>query len=184
MNPHHPSGHRSANTADTEASAEASHHDDGRTALARAITAVTRYRALAPDVFYHEPGTQDPRRRAMAEAYIAGAMGVAPDHVTITDDPARRYGPDQQEGVLISLTDPDTGRRWRFIPDLYGHGLVLLDSCPACRAPSAPRVYLANQRDLDGYLGSDPDDLDGMPLETNGDPAHRQTCRFAPPDTP
>lgn len=87
-----PQDHDILDVAYAEGAADANPHD-GRGVLARAITAATRYRALAPDVFdCRGPRTQDLGRRAVAEAYIAGAMGVAVDHVTITDDPIHRYG--------------------------------------------------------------------------------------------
>lgn len=141
--------------------------------------------ALDPDVFDRRrllPGAQQYHRRMMARAWIAGAMGVAIEHVAIVGDADRRYEEDQRKGVLVIIADPDTdtGRRWRFIPGFEGYGWLLLGACPVCRAPWVPLAYITNQRDLDSYLSRDRDDTVGTPLETDSDPAHYHTCPYGP----
>lgn len=147
----------------------------------RARAAAATCRAADSDGFAarHADWAEWARRAATARA-IAVALGVPVGHVTVTDDPDRRYGP--VPGDLITVTDPATSRAWRFIPDPPpggGQGWLLLGPCGGCEA-SVPVATIATLADLGDELG---DPLEHIPPECDGDPAHQPGCPHAPLET-
>ena len=122
----------------------------------RAVHAAHAHRAADPDGFHHRHDDPDQwnrwTRRARVARTIAAALQVGVDGVLVTDDPHRQYrtrtGPGP--GDLITITDPVTGRAWRFIPDFTtpGDGWLLLDRCPGCDAevPVHPRRHVGRSR--------------------------------------
>lgn len=149
----------------------------------RATLAAHRARETDPDAFDHRHTTwsQWTHRATMAHA-IATALNVPVDAVTVTDDPDRRYGlAGQHPGHLITVTDPDTARRWQFIPDplAHGHGWLLLDECPGCGGTNLPIARVATLADLGDYLDND-ERYNHLPIEFNGDPRHRANCLHSP----
>ena len=144
---------------------------------ARAITAARRYRAT-DTAGYHNRHT-DPRwaRRAATAREVAVALAVPVDAVTVTDDPTRRYGiAGQYTGDLITVTDPDTGEAWRFIPD-FQSGWLLLGPCPTCSEP-VPHTRVASLVDLGAWCDPDNHASPPPPPEFAFDPAHQPTCPY------
>src|SRR5256885_1893416 len=88
------------------------------------------------------------------------APGACPPGDAAQESPPRTYrtrtGP--VPGDLITVTDPVTGRAWRFIPDVTapGDGWLLLDRCPGCDA-EVPVTRVATLGDLGEYLDPDGD---------------------------
>jgi hypothetical protein len=153
----------------------------------RAINAARRYRAAERDAFHHRHHDWPLwTRRAATVRAIAAALGVPVDHVTVTDDPDRRYGLARQvPGDLITVTDPDTGGAWRFVPDLatFGDGWLLLDECPGCGG-TVPLARVATVADLGDWLDPNNDKrYDHLPAEEHGDPGHRPHCPHSGPST-
>jgi hypothetical protein len=114
---------------------------------ARAVHTARAYRAADPHGFHrrHDDPDQWNRwaRRARVARTIAAALHVPLDAVLVTDDPHRTYrtrtGP--VPGDLITVTDPATGRVWRFIPDVTtpGDGWLLLGrATPRSPSPASP----------------------------------------------
>ncbi len=148
-----------------------------------ALQAAHAYRAIDPEGFDRRP--PDPAewnrwaRRARVARDIAAALDLPPGQVTVTDDPARCYrtrtGP--VPGDLITVTDPATGRPWRFLPDITapGQSWSLIDNCPDCDA-TVPVTRIATLADLGDYL--DPDSDIWPADECHDDPAHRPGCSF------
>jgi hypothetical protein len=153
---------------------------------ARAVHTARAYRAADPHGFHrrHDGPDQWNRwaRRARVTRTIAAALHVSTDSVLVTDDPHRAYrtrtGP--VPGDLITLTDPATGRTWRFIPDFTapGDGWLLLDRCPDCEA-EVPVTRVACLVDLGDYL--DPDSDIRIADEARDAPLHQPGCSFALP---
>lgn len=115
-------------------------------------------------------------RRATAAHALATALGVPPEHVTITDDPDRTYGiHGQYPGDRMCVTDPGTGQTWEFLPDhaAHGHGWLLLGPC-VCEA-LVPVARIATLADLGAELQHP---LERRPAECDGDPAHRPGCTY------
>ncbi|WP_231648470.1 hypothetical protein [Saccharothrix sp. NRRL B-16348] len=89
----------------------------------RAVRAAHAHRASDPDGFHRRHDNPETwnrwARRARVARTVATALHVPADAVLVTDDPHRPYptrsGP--VPGDLITVTDPTTGRAWRFIPD-------------------------------------------------------------------
>jgi hypothetical protein len=139
----------------------------------RAITAARAYRATDPDGFdrrHDDPATWSRWvRRARVTRDIAAALQIPPGQVTVTDDPARRYRTRTRDvpGDLITVTDPDTSRAWRFLPDITapGQSWLLIDNCPECDA-DVPVTRIATLADLGDYL--DPECATKALLFTDG----------------
>lgn len=152
----------------------------------RAVDAAQVHRAADPDGFHRrhdDPGEWNRwTRRARVARTIAVALQVPTDSVLVTDDPHRTYrtrsGP--VPGDLITVTDPATGRAWRFIPDITtpGDGWLLLDRCPDCEA-EVPLTRIACLIDLGEYL--DPDGDHRMADEARDETLHQPGCAFALP---
>lgn len=116
-------------------------------------------------------------RRATAAHALAAALGVPPEHVTITDDPDRAYGINgQYPGDRLRVTDPVSGHTWDFVPDhaAHGYGWLLLGTC-TCQA-LVPVARIATLADLGAELE---DPLHERPAECDGDPAHQTGCRYS-----
>lgn len=115
--------------------------------------------------------------RAQKGRALAAALGVPVEWVTVIDDPQRVYG--VVHGDLLVATDPDSGRQWRFVPDLgAAESWLLLDECPDCGAIVA-MTRIATLADLGAYLDSadaDYDPAEGCPDEFHTDPAHHPGC--------
>ena len=149
----------------------------------RAITAARAHRALDPEGFdhRHDSPTAWARwvRRARVAREISAAFQVPPGQVTVTDDPARHYSTRTGDvpGDLITVTDPDTGHTWRFLPDTTrpGQSWLMIDNCPECDAP-VPVTRIATLADLGDYL--DPDGELRPADECHDDPAHHSGCSF------
>ncbi|MEV8444154.1 hypothetical protein AB0425_42840 [Actinosynnema sp. NPDC051121] len=130
----------------------------------RAVRAAHAHRAADPDGFHHRHDHPEAwnrwARRARVARTIATALQVPTDAVLVTDDPHRTYPTRTGDvpGDLITITDPATGRSWRFIPDhtTPGQSWLLLDHCPSCSTefPVAPVATLA---DLGDHLDPDRD---------------------------
>jgi hypothetical protein len=128
----------------------------------RAVHAARAYRAADPDGFHRRHNNPEQwnrwTRRARVARTIAAALQVGVDSVLVTDDPHRQYrtrtGP--VPGDLITVTDPLTGRAWRFIPDFTtpGDGWLLLDHCPDCDTEITV-TRIATLSDLGDYLDLD-----------------------------
>lgn len=92
--------------------------------------------------------------RARRGRALAAALGVPVEWVSVIDDPQRVYG--AVPGDLLIATDPEGGRRWRFVPDLgAAESWLLLDECPDCwghraddpdRHPRRPRCLPRQRR--------------------------------------
>jgi hypothetical protein len=89
----------------------------------RAVHAARAYHVADPDGFVRRHGAPDQWNRWHAVP-VSPAPSPPPcrcpvDSVFVTDDPHRTYrtrtGPVPRD--LITVTDPATGRAWRFIPD-------------------------------------------------------------------
>lgn len=157
------------------------------TARGLADRAVRAYRAVDPDGFHRRHDTPDQwnrwTRRARVARTVAAALQVPLHAVVVTDDPHRTYrtrahtGP--VPGDLITVTDPPTGRAWRFIPDFStpGDGWLLLDRCPGCAA-DIPVTRIATLTDLGEYL--DPDGDIWPAAEARDESIHQPGCTFAP----
>ncbi|MCE7009924.1 hypothetical protein LWC34_45035 [Kibdelosporangium philippinense] len=123
---------------------------------ARAVQAAYAHRAADPDGFHnrHDNWNQWARRARVART-IAAALQVTTDAVLVTDDPHRTYhtrtGP--VPGDLITVTDPSTQQKWRFIPDdnTPGIGWQLLGHCLRCAA-HIPVGRIATLADLGDHL--------------------------------
>lgn len=159
--------------------------DTPRGLTARAIVAARVQRATDHAGFdgRHVDWSQWVRRAAIART-VAAAFDVPADHVTVAEDPDRRYGSTGSlPGDLITVTDPDDShRRWQFIPDLTtsGQGWLLLDECPGCGG-NAPLARVATLADLGDYCDPDNDDrFDHLPVECDGDPGHHPDCPHGP----
>ncbi|GAA0609734.1 hypothetical protein GCM10010174_28850 [Kutzneria viridogrisea] len=153
---------------------------------ARAVHTARAYSATDPHGFHRRHDSPEEwnrwARRARVTRTIATALQVPTDDVLVTDDPHRTYRTRTGEvpGDLITITDPLTGRAWRFIPDFTtpGEGWLLLDRCPDCEA-EIPATRIATLADLGEYL--DPDG-DIWPADEARDEAlHRPGCAFAVP---
>jgi hypothetical protein len=102
--------------------------------------------------------------------------------VLVTDDPHCSYrtrtGP--VPGDLITVSDPATGRAWRFIPDHVtpGDGWLLLDRCLDCEA-EIPAVRVAGLVDLGEYL--DNEETLWLADESRDQSLHQPGCTFALP---
>jgi hypothetical protein len=152
----------------------------------RAVHAARAHRAADPDGFHrrHDDPAEWNRwaRRARVVRTIAAALQVGVDSVLVTDDPRREYrartGP--VPGDLITVTDPPTGRAWRFIPDFTtpGDGWLLLDRCPGCEA-EVPVTRVATLDDLGEYL--DPDSDLHVADEARDESIHQPGCAFGLP---
>lgn len=151
--------------------------------LARATAAAQRYRDMAPDVFHQRRDDWSLwTMRAATGHAIATALGVPIDHVLIGHDPDRHHLGSKSD-LLITVTDPDTGELWRFLPEPHTAGWLFLDACPDCDASSVPMARVATLADLGEYLDTDDSDLAAvLPPEFDGDPAHHDHCPYAPRD--
>ena len=119
---------------------------------------------------------------------VAVMLDVPTQHVTVGDDPARRWG--GRPGHLITVHDPDDPTLvYRLIPEAGNGGIyLLLDECLGCTAPAVPMATISGLVDLGRYLAAscpsalgviDPDDNDSgsdVPLEYFGDPTHHPSC--------
>jgi hypothetical protein len=148
---------------------------------ARAVSAARRARDADPDGFaYRHQDWHTWQRRARLGRTLAAALGVPVEQVSVTDDPQRVYG--AVSGDLLIVTDPDSGHRWRFVPDLGAdENWLLLDECPDCTA-TVPITRVTTLADLGAYLDTeapDYDPTDGCPDEFHDDPAHRPGCNLA-----
>lgn len=149
-----------------------------------AVRAARARHAADPDGFHrrHESPEEWNRwvRRARVARTVAAALQVPADAVLVTDDPHRTYrtrtGP--VPGDLITVTDPVTGRAWRFIPDVTtpGDGWLLLNRCPDCEA-EIPATRIASLADLGEYLDGDI----WPPDEARDECLHQPGCTFAVP---
>ncbi|WP_154676374.1 hypothetical protein [Amycolatopsis benzoatilytica] len=152
----------------------------------RAVHAARVHRAADPHGFGRRHDTPDEWnrwvRRARVARTIAAALQVPVEQVLVTDDPHRTYrtrsGP--VPGDLITVTDPPTGRAWRFIPDFTtpGDGWLLLDRCPDCEA-EVPVTRIATLADLGEHL--DPDGDITVADEARDEALHQPGCAFALP---
>ncbi|EHR48363.1 hypothetical protein SacmaDRAFT_0047 [Saccharomonospora marina XMU15] len=152
----------------------------------RAVHAARAHRAADPDGFRRRHDNPDRwnrwARRARVARTIAAALQVGVDGVLVTDDPHRQYrtrtGP--VPGDLITVTDPVTGRAWRFIPDFTtpGDGWLLLDRCPDCEN-EVPVTRVATLADLGEYL--DPDGDSPIADEARDESIHQPGCAFGLP---
>lgn len=125
---------------------------------------------------------------------VAALLGVAPEYVVVTDDPARGYG--GMPWQLITVHDPDATAVLRFIPEPgntgYGGGAyLLLGPCPGCSSDAecgdpatvgdVPTVSVAILADL-GRSALTPHHGDGgphtgeVPVEFFDDPGHALDC--------
>lgn len=152
----------------------------------RAVHTARTYRATDPRGFHrrHEDPDHWNRwaRRARVARTIAAALQVPLECVLVTDDPHRTYRTrgGSLPGDLITVTDPATGRAWRFIPDFTtsGDGWLLLDRCPECAA-EVPITRIACLIDLGEYL--DPDGDPHLADEARDQALHQPNCTFALP---
>jgi len=152
----------------------------------RAMHAARAHRAADPDGFHRRHDDPDRwnrwARRARVARTIAAALQVGVDRVLVTDDPHREYrtrtGP--VPGDLITITDPSTGRLWRFIPDFTtpGDGWLLLGRCPGCEA-EVPITRVALLADLGEYLDRDHDIH--VADEARDESLHEPGCAFGLP---
>lgn len=152
----------------------------------RAVHAARAYHAADPDGFVRRHGAPNQwnrwARRARVARTVAAALQVPVDSVLVTDDPHRTYrtrtGP--VPGDLITVTDPATGRAWRFIPDhaTPGDGWLLLDRCLDCEA-EIPAVRVAGLVDLGEYL--DNEETLWLADESRDQSLHQPGCTFALP---
>ncbi|MFD0201411.1 MULTISPECIES: hypothetical protein [Saccharothrix] len=153
----------------------------------RAVSAARAHLAADPDGFRRRHETPDQwsrwARRARVARTLASALDVPVDAVLVTDDPHRDYstrtGP--VPGDLITVTDPVTGREWRFVPDhdTPGAAWLLLDRCPDC-ATEMPTTRVATLADLGDHL--DPD-YDTRPAAEALDEAnHQPGCVYTKSD--
>lgn len=152
----------------------------------RALRAARTHRAADPHGFHRRHNTPDEWhrwvRRARVARTVAAALQVPVEYVLVTDDPHRTYrtpaGP--VPGDLITVTDPPTGRAWRFIPDFTtpGDGWLLLDRCPDCEA-EVPVTRIATLVDLGEYL--DPEGDLTVADEARDEALHQPGCAFALP---
>ncbi|WP_414939733.1 hypothetical protein [Amycolatopsis sp. cmx-11-51] len=152
----------------------------------RAVHAAHAHRAADPDGFHHRHDDSDQwnrwARRARVARTVAAALQVGVDGVRVTDDPHRQYrtrtGP--VPGDLITVTDPVTGRAWRFIPDFTspGDGWLLLDRCPGCEN-EVPVTRVATLGDLGEYLDPDGDSL--IADEARDESLHQPGCALGLP---
>ncbi|MGH8917949.1 MAG: hypothetical protein ACRD0H_06350 [Actinomycetes bacterium] len=148
---------------------------------ARAVTAARRARDADPDGFAERHRDWHTwQRRTRLGRMVASVLGVPVEQVSVTDDPHRVYG--AVPGDLLIVTDPDSQRGWRFVPDLgASETVLLLDECPDCGA-TVPITRVTTLADLGAYLDADDPDYDpaqGCPDEFPGDPAHHPECGFA-----
>jgi hypothetical protein len=142
--------------------------------------------AADPDGFHRRHDTPEEwnrwARRARVARTIATALHVPLDAVLVTDDPHRTYRTRTEPvpGDLITVTDPLTGRAWRFIPDFTtpGDGWLLLDQCPDCES-EIPATRIATLADLGEYL--DPDGDIWAADEARDESLHQPGCAFALP---
>ncbi|MGH3533992.1 MAG: hypothetical protein ACRDQG_04665 [Pseudonocardiaceae bacterium] len=162
-------------TSDTPTSTGGPGLTDRATAAARAA------RTADPDRFparHHDwPRWVLRARRARA---LATALGIPVEQVSVIDDPQRRHGPVPTD--LLIVTDPPSGHRWRFLPDLGAESWLLLHDCPTCGA-QVPITRIAALADLGAYLDTEDPDHDpaqGCPDEFFDDPAHHPDCDLAP----
>ncbi|MGH3784224.1 MAG: hypothetical protein ACRDRO_27295 [Pseudonocardiaceae bacterium] len=152
---------------------------------ARAMTATHRARDADPDGFPNRHRDWHTwQRRARLARTLASVLGLPAEQVSVIDDPHRVYGAVPGDLLIISEpgTDPDSDRRWRFVPELGGaETFLFLDECPDCGA-TVPITRVATLADLGAYLDTDHADYDpaqGCPDEFPDDPAHRPECGFA-----
>ena len=124
----------------------------------RAAAALVRAREAGVPV----PASTPPYRRRLRAALtrdVAALLGVPPEHVVVTDDPARCYG--GVPGQLITVHDPDDPTAvLRFIPEpgntgTGGGAYLLLDACPGCSdrttVREVPTLSIAGLADLGHY---------------------------------
>lgn len=151
---------------------------------ARAVMATRRAHDADPDGFpeCHQDWHTWQRRAQLART-LASVLSVPGEQISVINDPHRAYG--TVPGDLLIITDPDTDREWKFVPDLGGtETFLLLDECPACGA-TVPITRIATLADLGAYLDTDDPDHDptqGCPDEFPDDPAHGPDCDFAHSD--
>jgi len=161
----------------------------------RADAALTRARHAGMAI---PPATaHQGRLRAAMIRDVAALLGIPPEYIVVTDDPARSYG--SMPGQLITVHDPDVPDNpaavMRFIPEPgntgYGGGAyLLLAPCPGCSnlarrggpepLGEVPTVSVAVLADLSGALTS-PDSDEGfdperVPVEFFDDPGHALDC--------
>ncbi|MEU4806976.1 hypothetical protein [Actinosynnema sp. NPDC023587] len=125
----------------------------------RAVRAARAHRAADPDGFHHRHDNPEAwnrwARRARVARTVATALQVPVDAVLVTDDPHRTYPTRAGEvpGDLITVTDPVTGRLWRFVPDhsTPGQAWLLLDHCSGC-STEVPVARVATLADLGDHL--------------------------------
>jgi hypothetical protein len=150
----------------------------------RALHAASVYRAADPDGLHRRHDTPNEwnrwARRARVIRTIAAALQVPVDSVLVTDDPHRTYRTRNGNvpGDLITVTDPASGRAWRFIPDSTtpGEGWLLLDACPDCAA-EVPITRIACLIDLGEYLNGHVHPAD----EAHDEVLHQPDCTLAVP---
>ena len=148
--------------------------------------------AGAPPTEPHDVHVQ--RLRARMARDVAVMLDVPVLHVTVGDDPARRYG--GRPGHLITVHDPDDPTTvYLLVPEAGNGGIyLLLDECPACNGPAVPMITITHLADLGRYLAAtrpvppgapDPDDNDDgrppLPFECIGDRGHNRNCTLAQP---
>jgi hypothetical protein len=154
----------------------------------RAVVALARVRAAGVSASATDTGHQRRLRAAMTRDVVA-MLGVPPERVLVTDDPARAYA--GMPGQLITVQDPDDPDTvLRFIPEpgnlgTAGGAYLLLAACPGCSEPDAVReVAILSVADLADLArssldspgsGQDPDP-DHVPVEFFDDPEHAPDC--------
>ena len=138
------------------------------------------------------------RLRAAMTRDVTALLGIAPEHVLVTDDPTRTYG--GIPGQLITVHDPDqtdeseelrgAASVLRFIPETGNTGTgggayLLLEACPGCSTPDirheVPTQVVTVLADLARYPRTPPGgrtepDPDHVPIEFYGDPGHAADC--------
>jgi hypothetical protein len=135
------------------------------------------------------------RLRAAMIRDVAALLGLPPEYIVVTDDPA--YG--GVPGQLITVHDPDDpdnpAAELRFIPELGNTGVgggayLLLAPCPACNSgprggnpalvgdvPIVSVAILADlSRGLTSWCGDEAPDPEQVPVEFFDDPGHARDC--------
>jgi len=112
---------------------------------------------------------------------LACLLGIDPVHVTIHDDPARRWGP--YVWPLLQVTDPDDGHTYTFTCEPGHNTFLALGLCPACSGtvPVARIIHLADLGDLLARgvgTAEDGDHALHPPAEFDGDPGHDSSCPY------
>jgi hypothetical protein len=151
----------------------------------RAIRAAHAHRIADPAVWARRHRDPDQwaqwTRRARVARTLAAALHMPVTCVTVTDDPDRTYPKRTGDvpGDLITVTDPTTGRAWRFILDFAhpGEGWLLLENCPSCTA-LIPTTRIATLADLGEHLDHHGESRPTAE-ESHTDPAHRPGCTWS-----